>query len=88
MDYSLFLDDIRILCDAFNYTKNTRYLKLEWIVVRSYDELVKYVIENSVSNVVSFDHDPDFLVHLWNNIGSENIKSYIRNFKKHNPLLT
>jgi len=131
-NYCLFLDDFRHPYDAFNYTKDTRYLKLQWVVVRSYDEFVKHVIENGVPNLVSFDHDladehyheqkwstngeidyftfsektgydcakwlcdycldnnskfPDFLVHSWNNIGSENIRNYIRNFRKHNPVL-
>lgn len=57
MDYNLFIDDFRHPYDAFNYTKDTRYLQLKWVIVRSYDEFVKVVSEKGVPQFVSFDHD-------------------------------
>lgn len=41
----LFLDDVRNPPDS------------SWSVVRSYDEFVKFVLDNGVPDVVSFDHD-------------------------------
>lgn len=133
MDYNLFLDDIRHPHDAYPYMKDTKYLQLKWIIVRSYDEFVKYITKNGVPSLVSFDHDladehyfsnnqpwsiensidyfsykektgyecakwlcdyclnnniklPETLVHSFNQTGSNNIKHYIRNFKKHTKL--
>ncbi len=133
MDYNLFLDDIRHPYDSYPYTKDTRYLQLKWIIVRSYDEFVKYITKNGVPRLVSFDHDladehyfsdnqpwstensidyfsykektgyecakwlcdycldnniklPETLVHSFNQTGSDNIRHYIRNFKKHTEL--
>ena len=57
MSYFLFLDDYRIPEDAFDYTKNELYINKKWIVVRSYDEFVKFIQENGVPHTVSFDHD-------------------------------
>jgi hypothetical protein len=57
MDYCLYLDDIRFPQDAFNYTKDIRYLKLQWTIVRSFDEFVKTIVENGVPILVSFNHD-------------------------------
>lgn len=45
MTYRMFLDDIR------NPPKG------EWVVVRSYEEATKYIIDNGMPNFVSFDHD-------------------------------
>ena len=46
MAYNLYLDDER----------NPKTDKA-WIVVRSYDEAVEYVITNGLPSYVSFDHD-------------------------------
>jgi hypothetical protein len=51
--YCLFLDDER-------YPKNVTWIELpleEWVIVRSFDEFVKYIQENGVPAKVSFDHD-------------------------------
>jgi len=56
-DYNLFLDDIRVPEDVFNYTGNPKFLKSDWVIVRSYDEFVKYIEENELPDTVSFDHD-------------------------------
>lgn len=134
MGYNIFLDDLRNPRDTFNYTKNTIYNKLNWIVVRSYDEFKKLIESNPDVDIISFDHDlsyehydilgktdfltwdeyysssdremtgydcakwvcdfylknkikfPKILIHSMNTIGSENISSYIRNFKKYNDI--
>jgi hypothetical protein len=57
MIYNLFLDDFRFPIDAFYYTRNPMYNKLEWIIVRDYDSFVNYIIKNGLPNIVSFDHD-------------------------------
>ena len=131
----IFLDDFRHPYDAFVYTKDTRYAKLKWIIVRSYDEFVKTIIKIGINNIetISLDHDlsdehygredmpwsvdrqidyfsfkektgyecakwlcdycldnnfklpKEILIHSFNIIGAANIRSYINNFKKHNP---
>lgn len=57
--YCIYLDDIRMPCDSFHYTLDTRYNKLEWIIVRSYNEFVTFVKKVGLSNIdiISFDHD-------------------------------
>lgn len=59
MKYNIFLDDFRMPVDAFNYTKDTDFLKLDWIIVRSYDEFVNKIIEVGFQNcsIISLDHD-------------------------------
>ena len=41
--YNLYLDDIRIPRDSFNYTKDTRFNLLDWVIVRSAEEFIKTV---------------------------------------------
>ena len=60
-NYNLFLDDFREPKDAFVYTKDTDFLKLDWVVVRNYEEFVSE-IENQYKagcfpRVIAFDHD-------------------------------
>lgn len=53
MTYKLFLDDER-------YPGQVTWIKFAvgpYVIVRSYDEFVKYITENGVPSVVSFDHD-------------------------------
>ena len=33
------------------------YISVEWIVVRNYDDFVKYITEHGVPEILSFDHD-------------------------------
>lgn len=82
--YNLFLDDVRIPSDAYNYTKDTSYLKKKWTVVRNYDEFCK-CIKNSYERgyfleTVSFDHD---LMDIHYQIGdmSTDVKDY-KNLEK------
>jgi hypothetical protein len=55
--YNLYLDDVRIPAASFDYTKNKIYTDLEWVIVRSYEEFVKYITANGLPETVSFDHD-------------------------------
>jgi hypothetical protein len=57
MSYKLYLDDIRIPENTFDYTGNKMYLTPDWVIVRSYNEFVKYVTEKGLPEIVSFDHD-------------------------------
>jgi hypothetical protein len=52
----LFLDDIRNPIDCVLYRNNKIYLE-NWDIVRNYDEFVKYILDNGIPDVVSFDHD-------------------------------
>jgi len=65
--YNLFLDDIRIPWDCMTYqtplmpSDRSIYTKLEWVVVRNYEEFVNE-IERRYENgefpeIISFDHD-------------------------------
>lgn len=54
---NIFLDDIRVPRDAYNYTKDYRYINLDWIIVRSYDEFTNYILNNGIPELISFDHD-------------------------------
>ena len=53
----LFLDDIRHPYSAFEYTKETMFLQKKWVIVRSYNEFVKYIKKNGLPKFISFDHD-------------------------------
>ena len=60
--YNLFLDDFRQPSDAFNYTYNPIYNKLEWQVVINYDQFVEKIeyyfdLYGILPSVISFDHD-------------------------------
>src|SRR3972149_5431498 len=59
----IYLDDFRHPYDAFNILKDTDYLKLKWVVVRSHDEFVKTITnffsEGKWPAIISFDHALD-----------------------------
>jgi len=55
---NLFLDDIRVPHDVSYYLKNHKDLK--WVIVKSYDEFVKYITDNGMPRLISFDHDLSF----------------------------
>jgi hypothetical protein len=57
MEYSLFLDDYRFPEDCFEYTHQTVYIDEDWVIVRSYDEFVKTILEKGIPQICSFDHD-------------------------------
>lgn len=52
----LFLDDYRQPIDCFVYTKDKIYYE-DWVVVKNYPEFVKYISENGIPDIISFDHD-------------------------------
>lgn len=56
MSYRLYLDDFRDPIDSLYYKGNVIYSE-DWVVVRSYDEFIKYVEEHGTPIAVSFDHD-------------------------------
>lgn len=57
MSYYLMLDDIRSMADVRKYTKLPDVPNEQWIIVRSYDELVDTVSKRGLPTFVSLDHD-------------------------------
>lgn len=55
--YNLFLDDIRMPNDVFLYIKKELYLEKDWVIVRSYNVFVEYILANGLPELISFDHD-------------------------------
>lgn len=53
----LFLDDIREPSQAYEYTKDMRYISKEWDVVRNYDQFIDYIETVGMPYLISFDHD-------------------------------
>lgn len=53
----LFLDDLRIPADAYQYSLNPFFLKNKWIIVRTYTEFIGWIIQNGLPHYISFDHD-------------------------------
>ena len=64
MTYELFLDDIRMPEEVFQYTAQPIYNIYDWKIVRNYNEFVKCVEENGIPETISFDHDLGFDVFL------------------------
>lgn len=57
MSYNLFLDDFRDPEDCFEYMRHLPYIMEDWIIVRNYDEFVKFIQEKGIPDLISFDHD-------------------------------
>jgi hypothetical protein len=53
----LFLDDVRMPKDVFEYTNNPLYIEEKWDVVKNYNEFIKYIKDNGVPHIFSTDHD-------------------------------
>lgn len=54
----LFLDDCRDLSEAYDVTKFPVYTdEKDWVIVRSFNEFVKYINENGLPDIISYDHD-------------------------------
>jgi hypothetical protein len=57
----LFLDDIRNPKDCANglvpVNFNKFYWENDWIIVRSYNEFVDWIVKNGLPDFISFDHD-------------------------------
>ena len=45
MTKALFLDDIRIPKDVYEYIKNDIYLSVDWDIVRNYNDFVQYITD-------------------------------------------
>lgn len=56
-DKYLFLDDIRIPVDAFEYTNEPMFVHKKWDIVRTYEEFVEWITINGMPYFISFDHD-------------------------------
>jgi len=57
MERYLFLDDFRNPDDAQKYMKLDIYSRVNWDVVRNYDEFCDYILINGLPSLISFDHD-------------------------------
>ena len=53
----LFLDDIRIPKEVWDYTTQKIYLAKDWVIVRSHKEFAKWITKNGLPDFISFDHD-------------------------------
>ena len=53
MSYKLFLDDVR-------NPRDVKWAEMPlgpWVIVRNYDDFVKYITSNGLPEFVAFDHD-------------------------------
>ncbi len=59
--YNLFLDDIRMPLDAYEYTRVELFASLKWTIVRNFTEFTQYIAEmysaGYFPSAVSFSHD-------------------------------
>lgn len=78
--YNLFLDDVRNPIATFQYTNNLVYTDLKWVVVRSYEEFVRYIVANGLPEIVSFDHD--LADEHYNNDMYKGVEVYSKNYEK------
>lgn len=75
--YNLFLDDVRIPKNVTLYDNNPIYNELNWVIVRSHDELVDYILKNGIPNLISFDHDlADYHYSYQDNIDYNEVNKY------------
>lgn len=77
--YNLFLDDVRELHNC-GYMKTNIYFDRDWIIVRSYDEFVKYITEHGLPELVSFDHD--LADEHYTNDMYKGVETYEKNYDK------
>jgi len=68
MSGRLFLDDYRVPidCARYMYRKGVdcRIYHEEWIIVRSYGQFIKWIVDNGLPEIISFDHDLTDVVEL------------------------
>lgn len=97
----LLLDDERDAETCFHMTGKHEYLQVDWDVVKSYDEFVKYINLNGVPKIISFDNDlrmehyrhamqmelKDFNFNLFSDTGYHCMQ-YMFNYIKENNLPT
>ena len=65
MKTALYLDDVRTPIETLPGYK-------PWNVVRNYDEFAKWIIENGIPDLISFDHD----------LGEEHMNDYYSQFAR------
>jgi hypothetical protein len=53
----LFLDDIRMPAEVYEYTQQTIFIEEEWVIVRSYKAFVDWIEQYGLPIFISFDHD-------------------------------
>jgi hypothetical protein len=54
----VFLDDYRKPSDVFYLSVDFDYQEDNgWLIIKSYDEFIKYIINNDLPELISFDHD-------------------------------
>ena len=66
MKKALYLDDVRTPTETLPGYE-------PWNVVRNYDEFTKWIIENGIPDLISFDHD----------LGEEHMNDYYSQFAKY-----
>lgn len=62
MKYKLFLDDYRVPTDCINYMHNrigtwNKIYTEEWVVVKDYPSFCRFIKDNGLPDIISFDHD-------------------------------
>jgi hypothetical protein len=53
----LFLDDVREPKQCIDYMQLPIYAHSQWQIVKSYDKFVKWIQDNGIPQIVSFDYD-------------------------------
>lgn len=73
----LYLDDIRS-------PRPSSYEEIDWTIVRSYDEFVDYIQNNSMPDIISFDHDlgDEHMKFVLDNAGKEAVDIPYESFKE------
>lgn len=60
--YNLIVDDLRDCQMCFNATGNDIYIKLDWIIVKNYDDFCSIILDRGLPEILSLDHDlADFI---------------------------
>ena len=57
MAYNLFLDDLRMPKDTFDYMGLPIYISVDWSIVRNYYAFVQIIEGKGIPDIISFDHD-------------------------------
>ncbi len=85
---NLFLDDRREVDEAWLFDSDTLLTNFSgidnWIIVRSYDEFVRWIDMNGIPDNVSFDHDlcEDAMVQFENALANNGFIDYVKYTQK------
>lgn len=60
--YNLFLDDLYAPFEVSNrehilVENRAKYRKLDWVIVKTYEDFITCIVTNGIPDIVSFDHD-------------------------------